>query len=148
MAHGTPSTLYVSQDGRRIWGRMYTCMQMAESLHCSLETITIVNQLYPNIKQKVKKENYQKYIQLEYYSTIKSNKLLIHAEKEMATHSSILAWRILWTEEPGGLLSIESDTTEMTQQQQQLDTCNNQMGIMMNEKSKSYRVIYCVILFI
>ena len=27
-------------------------------------------------------------------------------EKEMATHSSILAWRILWTEDPGGLLSI------------------------------------------
>ena len=24
-------------------------------------------------------------------------------EKEMATHSSILAWRIPWTEEPGGL---------------------------------------------
>ena len=23
-------------------------------------------------------------------------------EKEMATHSSILAWRILWMEEPGG----------------------------------------------
>ena len=28
-------------------------------------------------------------------------------EKEMATHSSILAWRILWTEEPGGLQSME-----------------------------------------
>ena len=27
-------------------------------------------------------------------------------EKEMATHSSILAWRIPWTEETGGLLSI------------------------------------------
>ena len=26
-------------------------------------------------------------------------------EKEMAIHSSILAWRILWTEEPGGLQS-------------------------------------------
>ena len=26
-------------------------------------------------------------------------------EKEMATHSSILAWRILWTEETGGLQS-------------------------------------------
>ena len=25
-------------------------------------------------------------------------------EKEMATHSSILAWRIPWTEEPGGLV--------------------------------------------
>ena len=29
-------------------------------------------------------------------------------EKEMATHSSILAWRIPWTEEPGELLSMES----------------------------------------
>ena len=29
-------------------------------------------------------------------------------EKEMATHSSVLAWRILGTEEPGGLQSLES----------------------------------------
>ena len=29
-------------------------------------------------------------------------------EKEMATHSSTLAWRIPWTEEPGGLQSTES----------------------------------------
>ena len=28
--------------------------------------------------------------------------------KEMATHSGILAWRILWTEEPGGLQSMAS----------------------------------------
>ena len=27
-------------------------------------------------------------------------------EKGTATHSSILAWRILWTEEPGGLQSM------------------------------------------
>ena len=27
-------------------------------------------------------------------------------EKEMATHSSILAWKIPWTEEAGGLLSM------------------------------------------
>ena len=36
-------------------------------------------------------------------------------EKEMAIHSSILAWRIPWTEEPGGLQSTgrkASDTTE------------------------------------
>ena len=36
----------------------------------------------------------------------------------MATHSSILAWRIPWTEEPSGLQSIgsppQSDTTEVT----------------------------------
>ena len=29
-------------------------------------------------------------------------------EKEIATHSSIIAWRIPWTLEPGGLQSIES----------------------------------------
>ena len=29
-------------------------------------------------------------------------------EKEMATHSSILVWRIPWTKEPGGLQSIGS----------------------------------------
>ena len=29
-------------------------------------------------------------------------------EKEMATHSSIPAWRIRWTEEPGGLQSMGS----------------------------------------
>ena len=36
-------------------------------------------------------------------------------EKEMATHSSILAWEIPWTEEPGGLqvhgVTKESDMT-------------------------------------
>ena len=31
-------------------------------------------------------------------------------EKRMATHSSILAWRISWTEEPGGLQSMGSQT--------------------------------------
>ena len=39
-------------------------------------------------------------------------------EKEMATHSSILAWRILWTKEAGGLQATglqESDTTEATE---------------------------------
>ena len=38
-------------------------------------------------------------------------------EKEMATHSSVLAWRIPGMREPGGLLSMgrtESDTTEVT----------------------------------
>ena len=31
-------------------------------------------------------------------------------EEGMATHFSILAWRVLWTEEPGGLQSIGSQT--------------------------------------
>ena len=37
-------------------------------------------------------------------------------EKEMATHYSILAWEILWTEEPGGLQSMGSQRIGMTEQ--------------------------------
>ena len=33
-------------------------------------------------------------------------------EEEMATHSNILAWRIPWTEEPGGLQSMESQESD------------------------------------
>jgi len=36
-------------------------------------------------------------------------------EKEMATHSSTLAWKIPWTEEPGRLQSMGSHTTERLQ---------------------------------
>ena len=35
-------------------------------------------------------------------------------EKEMATHSSILAWRKPWTEEPGGLQSMELQELDTT----------------------------------
>ena len=33
----------------------------------------------------------------------------------MATHSSVLAWEIPWTEEPGGLQSMALQETDMTQ---------------------------------
>ena len=36
-------------------------------------------------------------------------------EKGMATHSSILAWRIPWTEEPRGLQSMGSQEMDMTE---------------------------------
>ena len=46
-------------------------------------------------------------------------------EKEIATHSSILAWEIPWTEEPDGLQSMGSQKSrndlETKQQQQQQD---------------------------
>ena len=71
---------------------------------------------------------------MEYYSILKRKEVLIHATtwmewmaledimlskisqsqkskymgKEMATHSSILAWKSPWTEEPGGLQSMGS----------------------------------------
>ena len=42
-------------------------------------------------------------------------------EEEMATHSSILAWRIPWTEEPGGLQSMKSQKSRT----QLIDLNNN-----------------------
>ena len=33
-------------------------------------------------------------------------------EEEMATHSNILGWRILWTEESGGLQSVKSQKSQ------------------------------------
>ena len=50
-------------------------------------------------------------------------------EKEMATHSSVLAWRIPGTGQPGGLPSVGSDTTEATQQQQQQSLIDQMMSI-------------------
>ena len=38
-------------------------------------------------------------------------------EKEMADHSSILAWKVPWTEEPGGLQSTGSQKNQTHQQQ-------------------------------
>ena len=38
-------------------------------------------------------------------------------EKEMTTHSNILAWEIPLTEEPGGLQSMEFQESDMTKQQ-------------------------------
>ena len=35
-------------------------------------------------------------------------------EEEMATHSSILAWKVPWTEEPGGLQSQGRKEPDMT----------------------------------
>ena len=47
-------------------------------------------------------------------STLGSGRSL---EKEMATHSSILTWRIPWTEEPGGLQSMESQRQDLATKQ-------------------------------
>ena len=56
------SMLCGSLDGKGVWGRMDTFVCMAESLHCSLETITalLINRLYPNTKSKVLKNRQEK----------------------------------------------------------------------------------------
>ena len=43
-------------------------------------------------------------------------RLIDPLEKEMAAHSGIFAWRIPWTEEPGGLQSTGSQRVKTTEQ--------------------------------
>ena len=48
-------------------------------------------------------------------------------EREMATHSSILAWEVPWIEEPSGLQSMESQTVgyNLSIKQQQQNVSGN-----------------------
>ena len=51
--------------------------------------------------------NFQQYKDLSPRTTVPNyNPKSVGEEKEMATHSSILAWKSPWTEEPGGLQSM------------------------------------------
>ena len=64
-------------------------------------------------------------------------------EKEMATHSSVLAWRIPWTEEPGelestGLQRVVHDCTLYNFKISILDG----LGIEQNKALNKYRKIY------
>ena len=45
-------------------------------------------------------------------------------EKEMATHSSILTWRIPWSEEPDRLQSMRSERVDMTKLLSRINKCN------------------------
>ena len=50
-------------------------------------------------------------------------------EKEMTTHSSVLAWRIPWTEEAGGLQSmgLQRVRDDLAQQEQQIKTLGERL---------------------
>ena len=45
----------------------------------------------------------------EVFGQVNNKYVLFHLEKEMAAHSNILAWKIPWTEESGGLQSVGSE---------------------------------------
>ena len=54
-------------------------------------------------------------------------------EKGMATHSSILAWRIPWTEEPGGLQSVG-----LKEKNGKLTTYKKSFQMSLQRRSSSY----------
>ena len=92
--------LCASLDESHDWRRMDICICTAESLSCSSETTTALLISYTPIQNKKlevwgkkKKERETHVLSLGWEDPL---------EQEMATHSSILAWKIPWTEEPGG----------------------------------------------
>ena len=62
-------------------------------------------------------------------------------EKEMATHSSILAWEIPWTEEPGALQSMGSQKIgyNLATKQKQLNFLSSQPGA---GSTQQYKLVY------
>ena len=147
------STLRANLDGSGIWGKMNTCICMAESLHGSPETITTlligyissVTQLCLILYNPMdwSTPGFPVHHQLtelaqtpvhwigdpsnhlilcrpllllpSMFPSIKvfSNESVLigyipQSEKAMAPHSSTLAWKIPWTEEPGRLQSMGS----------------------------------------
>ena len=55
-------------------------------------------------------------------------------EKEMATHSSVLAWEIPWTEEPGGLLESQRVRHDIVTKEQFLKFQNLKKGLIISRR--------------
>ena len=81
--------------------RLHTCYLILLFLHTHITEFSIMS-MYSLVAQAVK--NLPPMQETWVRSLGRKDPL----EMGMATHSSILAWRIPWTEEPGGLQSIES----------------------------------------
>ena len=84
---------------------MYIYIHISESLCCTAEIKhNFANQLYFLVAQMVKN---LPTMQKTWIRSLGQEDLL---EKGMATYASVLAWRIPWTKEPGGLQSMGSQS--------------------------------------
>ena len=102
------SMLCGSLDRRGVWGRKDTCICTA-SLCYSPESITVllfacipIQNLTALVAQMVR------HLPIMWETWVQSLGWEDLLEKEMATHSSILAWKIPWMEDPGRLQSMGS----------------------------------------
>ena len=83
-----------------LWRRkqLPTPLFLLRESHGQSERLTLSLSFIPELNNtKKKKKNYS-----FFFLTIP------HLEKALATHSSTLAWKLPWTEEPGGLQSMGS----------------------------------------
>ena len=81
-----------------------TCKPMAVSFQCMTKSTTIKKNIYSLVAQMVKN------LPVTQETQVRSLVWKDPLKEGMVTHFSILAWRIPWTEEPGGLQSMESQS--------------------------------------
>ena len=86
-----------------IWGRMDTCICMAESLYCPPEAIMMLLTGYTSIQKKKKKKNWTWASLVTWTGKNLSAIQETRVRSLGLTYSSIFNWRIPWKEEPGGL---------------------------------------------
>ena len=91
------------------WSREGTVEGQSKSWS-GFQLLSVGNQL--SLKMKITHQLLEVSVWLGFESTSLWNLPVFPLKKEMATQSSILAWRISWTGEPGRLGVTESDTTE------------------------------------
>ena len=109
-------------DKNSAWNRIFTCSCPKTFIELSCKTLRIYFNTHMNILGLPwwlsGKESTCQGRRYGVQSLGQENPL----EEGMATHSSVLAWRIPWTEEPGGLQSLRSQRVRhnlVTEQQQQ-----------------------------
>ena len=78
------------------------CDQMNVYSTSTLRALDVTNEPFYKSKFYLKRTQMEKSLAVECIKQASCDAL----EKEMATHSSILAWKIPWTEKPGGRRSI------------------------------------------
>ena len=99
LLYSTGNYLVINYNGR-VWKRMYICVYIYRNIHI-WEYIYIYG-----IPSGSAVKNLPAMQEMHIWSPGWEDPL----EKEMATHSSILAWEIPWTEEPGRLQSMGSQS--------------------------------------
>ena len=62
-------------------------------------------------------------------------------EKEVATHSRILAWKISWTEESGGVQSMGSKESDTTEHMDHMLSLWNKMGFFLNHFNQKTNIL-------
>ena len=93
-------------------------IKILEGAVCCLMTPTLAKRLGPWVPHRDNcrhRDHDPEMMQVRGFPGVRSLGREDPLEKEMVTHSSIFAWRIAWTEEPGKLQSMGSKESDMTE---------------------------------